>query len=440
MTKETRVSRRSFIAGAGTALALPMLSSLDRPSRASNSPPAAPCRLLFYFVPNGIVPTTYNPQPYGPDWIASGILKPLESVKEHVLVFKNMKTSGFEGGSGPHTKATGAFLTCQPIEFVDGGNVAAGISVDQVAAQAIGSKTRFRSLELGAGAINWMGFCEESYSCAYLQSIAWSGPQTPMGKIVEPKTVFDRLFAGYDAQKTADEIAQREKERKSVLDYVLGEAKSLRNRLGHADGYRLDEYMNGVRELERKIAAFPIACEPGGAFDGVADMPLRVELMTDLMVLAFQCDQTRVISFMLDDGFATTVYSWLGLGDGHHWYTHHSGNEDMKAATSLIATWGVAQFASLVEKMGNVPEGDGTLLDHSLLMFGNSCGECNYHSPYDVPTVLAGRGNGAVEPGRSILCPDGTPRANLYTSMLHAAGVMVPSFGKYGTGPLDGLG
>ncbi len=440
MSSRKSISRRSFIAGAGTALGLPLLPSLIPRSWAANEAPEAPCRLLFYFVPNGIVPSTYNPQPYGENWISSGILKPLDSVRDDVIVFKNLMTSGFEGGSGPHTKATGAFLTCQPIEFVDGGNVAAGISVDQVAANILGTETRLRSLELGAGAINWMGFCEESYSCAYLQSISWSGPKTPMGKIVEPQAVFDRLFAGYDPKKSAEEIALRAKERKSVLDYVLGETKSLRTQLGSADGYRLDEYMDGVRELERKVAAFPVACEADAPGDVFADMPLRVELMTDLMVLAFQCDHTRVISFMLDDGFATTVYSWLGLGDGHHWYTHHSGNEDMKAATTLIAAWGVAQFASLVEKMRNVPEGDGTLLDHSLLMFGNSCGECNYHSPYDVPTVLAGRGKGAVTPGRSMVFPEGTPRANLYTSMLQAAGIQIDSFGKYGTGPLEGLG
>jgi len=260
-----------------------------------------------------------------------------------------------------------------------------------------------------------------------------------MGKIVEPKAVFNRLFAGFDPLTTAEEIALRAKERKSVLDYVLGQAKSLRGVLGGEDSYRLDEYMDGVRELERKVAAFPPACDAVDPGDVFPDMPLRVELMTDLMVLAFQCDHTRVISFMLDDGFATTVYSWLGLGDGHHWYTHHSGDDDMKAATSMIAAWGVAQFGALVEKMRNVPEGEGTLLDHSLLMFGNSCGECNYHSPYDAPTILAGRGNGAVTPGRSIEYPEGTPRANLYTSMLQAAGVDIGSFGKYGTGPLQGL-
>jgi hypothetical protein len=439
MSQGENISRRAFLGGAGTVLGVPLFTSIVPRSWAANAPPASPGRLLFYFVPNGIVPASYNPQPYGENWIASGILKPLEAVRDDVVVVKNLMTSGFEGGSGPHTKATGAFLTCQPIEYVQGGGVAAGISVDQVAAQAIGGATRFRSLELGAGAINWMGFCEESYSCAYLQSIAWSGPKTPLGKMVHPKAVFDRLFAGYDPLKSAEEIALRTKERKSVLDYVLGETKSLRGVLGSADAYRLDEYLDGVRELERKVASFPPPCEsisPGEVF---ADMPLRVELMTDLMVLAFQCDQTRVISFMLDDGFASTVYSWLGLSDGHHWYTHHSGNEDMIAATSLIATWGVAQFASLVEKMGKIPEGEGTLLDHSLLVYGNSCGECNYHSPYDVPTVLAGRGNGAVTPGRSIQVEDGTPRADLYTAMLHSVGVKVDSFGKYGTGPLQGL-
>jgi hypothetical protein len=434
------MSRRAFLGGTGTFLALPLFPSLALRGRAASDPPAeAPCRLLFYFVPNGYVPASYDPTPIGEDWEAKGILEPLDSVRDDVIVFKGLKAAGFEGGNGPHTRATGAFLTCRPIKFVDGGNVMAGISVDQVAANLMGGSTRFRSLELGASSKNFLGFCEESYSCAYLQSISWSGPKTPMGKIVDPKVAFDRLFEGYDPVKTQAELAMREMERSSVLDYVLAESKSLRLVLGSHDAYRLDEYMDGIRELERKVSVYPQLCEDYDLPELIPDMPTRAALMADLMVLAFQCDQTRVITFMLDDGFASTVYSWLGLGDGHHWYTHHGGDEAMMAATTLINTWGVEQFTALVQKMRQVPEGEGTLLDHSLLVFGNSCGECNYHDSKNVPTILAGRGNGAVTPGRSIEVPAGTPRADLYTAMLHAAGAKIESFGLYGTGPLGGL-
>lgn len=440
MSRGRPISRRRFLGGAGSAMALPWLASLADVGRAAGGQtPSAPCRLLFYFVPNGSVHGSYDPTPIGPAWKPSGILTPLAAIKDAVIPFKGLYSAGHAGGSGPHTQATGAFLTCEPITFHPGGGVSAGVSVDQVAAQAIGGSTRFRSLELGAAPPTFSGFCEESYSCAYLQSISWSGPQTPLGKMVDPKAVFNRLFEGYDGQKSIEEQAIRELERKSVLDYVLGASKALRRSLSSADGYRLDEFMTGIRELERKVNLPAPLCEPPQTPGSGLGLPARAALMNELMVLAFRCDLTRVITFMLDNGFATTPYTWLGLNDAHHWYTHHSGDEAMKAATRDIGKWGVQQFANLVAMMGQVEEGEGTLLDHSLLMFGNSVGECNYHNPHNAATILAGRGCGAVSPGRSMEVSEPTPRANLYTAMLQAAGVGVSSFGKFGTGPLAGL-
>jgi hypothetical protein len=429
----SRFSRRRFLGGAGTLLALPFFDSLAFGD--AGAPPKIPERLVFYYAPNGIIPSSWNPTPFGANWVAKDLLKPLNAHHQDITIISGLDAMGYEGGAGPHTRATGTFLTCKAIEDTPTGQVSGGISVDQIAAQYLGEKTRFSSLQLGGHTSPDVGFCEEMMSCAYLKSISWAGPKTPLPKTVEPKAMFDLLFAGYDPGATLAQIQKRKKAKKSVLDVVFNQAKSLRKWLGTDDQYRMDEYMDGVRALEKQVTSYLPICPTNINPEEAYTIPERMEMMTDLMVLALKCDQTRVVSFMLDDGFAATTYDWLGLTDGHHWYTHHEKDPDMMAAVDLISTWQVEQFAMLLDKMKAVKEGASTLLDHSLVMFGYPISECNNHDNVNVPTILAGRAGGH-NPGESIQVAEHTPRANFYTAMLHMVGIELDSFGTYGTGPL----
>ncbi|MEE2778898.1 MAG: DUF1552 domain-containing protein [Myxococcota bacterium] len=444
MSRHT-LSRRRFLGGAGTLLTLPFLEGLAPWSRAlATTPDTPPNRVLFYFVPNGIRMEEYKPTIPGPNWESTNLLSPLEPHRDELLILSGLANKAWVADDAPHTHASGTFLTCTPIEKIPGGQVIGGISADQVAANAVGHLTRFPSLEVSADD-DWLGFCEEGYSCGYLQSISWASPKTPLPTISDPAKLFDRLFAGWNPDATALEIAQRKAEKKSVLDYVLAQAGALHNQLGYDDRLRMDEYMEGIYELEKAIETYgQFDVDPNMCPDPVAPLtasnhPMRVELLTDLMLLAFRCDQTRIITFMLENGFGARYYDFLDVAQDHHSLTHHFGNEDMIADVITINHWEITQFAMLIEKMKNIQEGDGTLLDHTAVMFSSSMSDGNLHSPYDLPVVLAGRAGGAISPGRHVVFENEPPRADLYIALMAMLGVQVDSFGTHGTQPLDGL-
>ncbi len=406
---------------------------------AEEGPP--PTRLLFYFVPNGVHMPAYTPAIEGPDWEATPVLAPLWPRRDDLLVLSGLANEAADAfDAAPHAHATGAFLTGVPVKKWEGGQAAGGVSIDQLAAQSYGWKTRFPSLELGADPTAPAGFCEEGYSCVYQTSISWAGPQTALPKTSDPAALFARLFAGEDSAATERERARRIEQRLSVLDLVGEQAASLRLDLGQADRYRLDEYLDGVREFERRLELGGEACpDLPDAPPTVVDLPTRVALMTDLMVLALRCDQTRVMSFMLQNGFSDTVYDFLGIDEGHHWLAHHDGAPDMIDKVVAINTWQYQQFGLLLDKMAAVDEGEGTLLDHSLVFMSSGMSDGNTHEYRDLPVVLAGHGGGAVSPGRHVVYPKGTPRSNLFMSLLHAVGVDVDKVGVDGVEPLAGL-
>jgi len=441
MSRRNTLSRRSFLGGAGTLLALPFLESFGgRTARAATSQ-GAPTRLMIYFVPNGLHMADFTPETTGPDWEKTPILLPIERHREDIHLLTGLANmAGAPLSAAPHTHGTGTTLTCTPIAELEGGQVHNGVSMDQVAANALGFQTRFPSLEVGTVSdAQQMGVCEEGFSCAYLESIAWSGPKSPLPKINDPQALFDRLFAGSDPGATERDKATRRARRKSVLDYALDQARVLRNRLAVVDRYRLDEYMDGFRELERKLDVIPKVCDVPGAPQAVLDFPTHVDLMADLMVMALKCDQTRIMTYMLQNGFSSYVYDFLGINEGHHGLTHHGDDQSLIDQVVTINIWELDQFGNFLDKMKAVDEGEGTLLDHTAVLFLSSMGDGYQHLNYDLPLILAGRANGALSPGSHTRYDNHRPVADLYLALLNVMGLDLATFGADGTTPLEGL-
>ena len=278
------------------------------------------------------------------------------------------------------------------------------------------------------------GAGDSGYPCAYINNITWAGPTTPMAKEVDPRLVFDRLFAGGTPGETDEQIARRNRYRKSILDFVSEDTRSLQARLGQADRQKLDEYLEGVRTLARRIAATPTdaSCVPGEVPVATSNRQEIAQQMADLMVLAFQCDLTRVQTFMLGNGFTNVAYHFLGVGEGHHELSHHREDSAYIEHLKVIDRWEVEQFAYLVERLDSVPEGDGTLLDNCLVMFGSELSDGNRHHHINLPVVLAGSGGGQFRTGRHVYFRGAGgefPIADLYLTMLENVGVHLETFG-----------
>ncbi len=450
---DRRLSRRRFLGGAGTLVALPFLEALA-PSRralaqAGDAAPAtseagAPVRVFTYFAPNGMHMPAWTPEAAGPDYELTPILASLEPHRSELLILSGLANHVSGANDAPHTWACGTMLTGVPIVKHPGGQVTSGTSFDQVGAKALEGLTRYPSLEVSADEGS-TGFCEDGYSCAYLQSLSWAGPELPLPSITDPKALFDHLFAGWDPTATAQEQAWRKAERKSILDFVWGQAKDLGPSLSVADGARMEQYLEAISALEKSLAALPDEPPTGVCAESEAPGPtygiqMRLDALHELMVLALQCDQTRILTFMLENGLGSRYYDFLGVSAPHHSLTHHFGDEDMIADVITIDTWEVQQLASLLERMREVDEGDGTLLDHTALVFTSSMSNGNGHDPHDLPVLLAGRAGGAIDPGRHVIYEGSPSRSNLWIALLGMVGVEVESFGTHGTGPLGGLG
>jgi hypothetical protein len=438
----SRVSRRAFLGGAGAIVALPWLESVSRVAGGvahAAHPLGAHPRVLFYYIPNGIHMPAWTPNMVGSGYDLPAILAPLADIQSEVSVISGLdNTPGQPDGPGDHAGGTSAFLTCAHAKKTEGKDIYLGISADQVVANAIGDETAFPSIELGLEGGGNIGGCDSGYSCAYSRNISWAGPSQPLPKTVNPQLVFDRLFGGFDALATEEEKARRKLYRTSVLDYVLADAQSLEVKLGTSDRQKLEQYMDAVRDLEKRIAAGDdeLSCDPGERPEGPFDVVARLEAMTDLMVLAFQCDRTRVLSFMMGNAGSNRSYDFLGVSGAHHEISHHQNLEENFTKLTVINTWEVAQFASLLMKMAAVQEGEGTLLDNSLVFFSSEVADGNSHAHTNMPVLLAGRGGGVHSPGRHIDVPGSRPTADLFLSMMHAAGVDAPDFAN-STGPLD---
>jgi hypothetical protein len=423
-----------FLGGAAGLVALPFLPSLlPRSARADD---VFPTRLLFLHAPNGVRMDLWRPVGVGADFAFGPSMAQLEDVREHITVVSGLENAAARGDRpGDHARGTGAFLTCRTPSF---DVVENGVSVDQVIADALAGSTPFRSLELGVEAASGSPVCDSGYSCAYVQNIAWSSATTPMPKLSQPQTVFDRLFAGFDARLTDAQRLRRRVYRASVLDAVTAQAAEVSRRIAVEDRRRLDEYLTGVRELELRVDNGGV-CGVDVSAPGVVDLEHHADLLLDLAVAALACGQTRVVTMMLGNAGSNLVYSFLpGVRGAHHQLSHHQGLAENLDQLAVIDAWLVGRFARVVRKLAAVQEGDGSLLDHTLVMFGSEVSDGNAHNHDDLPVVLAGRGNGAVMPGRH-LDTGGAPVANLFVSMMQAAGLDESTFGSDGAGPLAGL-
>lgn len=437
-----RLSRRMMLRGAGALMALPMLEQmLPSVAHAQADGAPKPRRLVAFYVPCGIHMQKFTPTATGPGYALSPTLQPLAPYKSKFLVLSGLANHPAKpDGPGDHASGTGAFITAAHPFKTEGSDIRNGISLDQVAANHLKPYTRFASLELGTDGGGSTGGCDSGYSCAYARNISWSGPTTPMPKEVNPGLVFDRLFSGLDPSATQQQIARRKAYKQSVIDFVRADAQALDARLGVNDQKKMDEYFTTVRELELKIQALEegTVCDPGTSPGSPGDIRDKTKAMLDLIALAFQCDVTRIATFMLGNAGSNRTFNFLGLSSGHHTYSHHQSSQANYDALAKIDYWEVEQLAYLFGKLDAIQEPDGTVLDNSLVFFSSEIEDGNAHRHTNMPIILGGGGGGAVTPGRHVKY-NGEPVANLFTSMLHSVGVNVATFGQDGTGPLGQL-
>lgn len=434
-----RLSRRATLKGLGAAVALPFLEAMRTSARAQAAS-ATPKRLLYFYVPCGIDMRTFLPSSTGRDFVLSPMLEPLDGVRDYVTVVSGLRNTAAKDlgdGGGDHARGTGAFLTAvHPLKSET--QLQNGPSVDQVAATALRGQTRLPSLELGCESGSGVGACDIGYSCAYSHNISWASPQVPMPKEVNPRAVFDRLFAGADAGLTEEQVAQRRRRRSSILDFVREDTRTLNGRLGTGDKAKLDEYLTGIRDLERRIENVqPNTCSfperPQGAD---AEVETYVKQMLDLAALAMQCDLTRVATFMLGNGGSNRSYGFLGHPGGHHEYSHHQGDEDKLQALADIGRWEITMVAHLLQRLRDIPEGDGNVLDNSLLFFSSELEDGNSHGHDEMPVLLVGKGGGIIDAGQHVRI-ENAELGDVFMTMLKSIGVEQASFGEYGTRVLD---
>jgi hypothetical protein len=438
-----RVSRRTVLKGLGTVVALPWLESLTRAAApAAAAATAAPKRLAFVYVPNGVHMADWAPKADGPLGTLPEILRPLEPFKGHLNVLTNLtldKARANGDGPGDHARAMSAFLTGSQPRKTHGADIRVGMSADQHVANVIGDATRFPSLELGIERGQQAGNCDSGYSCAYSSNLSWRTESTPNAKEVDPKLVFERLFGGNDPKELAAARAKRDLYNKSILDFVAEDAKGLGTTLGTGDQRKLDEYLTAVREIEQRIEKVrkanadrkPVPKPDMAAPSGVpGEMKDHVRLMCDLMVLAFQTDLTRVVTLPFANDGSNRPYPFIGVADGHHNLSHHGNDADKQAKIKKINTFHVEQLAYLLGKMKAVKEANGsTLLDNVMLVYGSGIGDGNRHNHDDLPILLLGKGGGTVDGGRHLKYAFNTPLMNLYLSLFDRMGAPTERFG-----------
>jgi hypothetical protein len=441
------IPRRAFLRGAGVALALPILDSMVPAFAGTANTAANPAvRMGFVYVPNGIIESSWLPKEVGSGFTFNNTMKGLEPFREQLLVLSNLAQingRSLGDGGGDHARAGASWLTGVHPKKTEGADIHSGISADQIAARALGKKTQFGSLEIGVEAPSLAGGCDSGYSCAYTNTVSWSSPTTPNPMEVNPRTLFERLFGDGESTDAAARMAAMQ-DRGSLLDFVKGSLDRLQTRVGQGDRRKLTEYLDAIRDIERRIQKaeqqnatmkMPHIDIPVSAPEEFVD---HARLMMDLMVVAYQADLTRVVSFMLAREGSNRSYREIGVSDGHHNCTHHQNEQDKIDKTIKINTHHVNQLAYLIDRMKNTPDGDGTLLDHSMIMYGSSINDGNRHTHTDLPLVLIGGAGGKLKGGRHVRYAEDTPLTNLLLSMLDKAGVPTEKLGD-STGQLQHL-
>lgn len=442
------LSRRTFLRGVGVTLALPWLEVMcpsESLPAAEPKPDTPPTRLAVLFMPNGVPPREWTPEGEGADFKLSPTLEPLADFKKDLLVLTNLGHKACRTGDGHYVKTAG-FLTGTTITKTVGVDLNCnGVSMDQVAAKAVGHLTPLPSLELGTEPVRTGVDTVVGYTRVYGAHVAWSGPTSPLAKEINPRLVYERMFrAGRPGGDAARQDAP-------LLDLVLDDAKQLRDQLGSADRQRMDEYLQSVRALEQRLerSGRPERAKwvPRAVFDPKEAPPEIIprghrehtQLMLDMIVLAFRTDVTRVATFMFGNSVSNIDFSFVpGVKGGHHTMSHHENQAEKLKQYQLIARWHVEQMAYLLKKLNEIREGDRPLLDSTMVLFGSDLRDGNKHDPKNLPLLLAGRAGGRLATGRHLKYAADTPLTNLYVSMLKAFGTPVERFAD-STGPLPGV-
>jgi hypothetical protein len=414
------------------------------PSRAlASTVPALPVRMAVLYMPNGVNVKQWTPEGAGRDYTLSPTLEPLKAIRDKVLVISNTWNEAAKSGDGHYVKES-AILTCRTITKTLGADLHNGISIDQVAAQKAGNETPLPSLELGISPVATGVDGNVGYTRVYGGHIAWSSPTTPLAREINPRAVYERLFRAASGQGNSAKLDSL------LLDRVLGQANELRSRVGAADRVRLDEYLSVVRSLEQRLERatgpgkvqwkprVPVK-EEAAPTDTPRNHPEHVRLMLDMIALAFQSDTTRISTFMFGNAVSEIYFRFLeGVSGSHHDISHHQKDPAKLHEYYLINRWHVEQFAYLLQKLDSIREGDGTLLDHSMVLFASALSDGDSHDMHKLPILLGGRANGRLAAGQHLSYSEDTPTSNLYISMLDAFGTPVERFAD-STGPLAGV-
>ena len=426
MITGTALPRRTFLRGMGATVALPFLDAMT-PAFASPSKPVP--RVAFVYTANGVVMRDWTPAAEGAGFAFSKTLAPVEPFRDDLLVLTGLAHRNGEAlgdGPGDHARAGASWLTGVHPKKTRGADIRNGMSVDQMLAGTIGRDAPLPSLELGLQDVRMAGGCDSGYSCAYSNTISWSSPTTPLPYENNPSRVFTRLFGDGDTTDPAVR-AVRARQNRSLLDFVREDAARLRAALGAGDRRKLGDYLDSVREVERRIrnarydgAALPVLDRPDGIPPTFEE---HVRLMSDLITVAFQADLTRVVTLMYSREGGNRTYRSIGVPDAHHGLSHHQNDPEKMARLQMIDRHHVATFAYLLEKLRAAQDENGSLLDHSMVVYGSSLSDSNAHTHDDLPTLLAGGGGGTLRGGRHLRYPDGTPMTNLFLTLLDRLGV-----------------
>jgi hypothetical protein len=394
--------------------------------------------MAFFYVPNGVKMDDWTPTKVGADFELPFILDPLKPLQQDLLVLSGLavdKARPHGDGPGDHARAMSAFLTGKQPRKTAGADIRVGISADQVAALQVGKHTPFGSLELGLEKGQQAGNCDSGYSCAYSANLSWRGDATPMAKEVDPRQVFERLFSNQAKDEKPEARAKRELYKKSILDFVAEDANRLHGQLGATDKRKLDEYLSSIREIELRIArseqrakieAPTNVAKPEGIPKEYQD---HARLLLDMLVLAFQADLTRINTFVFANDGSNHSYKSIGVPEGHHDLSHHAKNKDKLEKLRKINQFHMSQFAYFLTKLKGIKEGEGTLLDQSMILYGSGIGDGDRHNHDELPILLAGKGGGSIKTGRHLKYKKDTPLTNLFVAMLHRMDVPVKSFG-----------
>ena len=442
------VPRRTFLRGLGAAVALPLLDSMVPAFAGAQNTAAIPVkRLGIVYVPHGAVMHDWTPATEGAAFEMTPILEPLTPFRDRLLVLSGLNNEpsvALPGDpAGGHGRIGGAFLTGVHAKPTEGADVEAATSMDQIAAAHFREQTQLASLELSLEESDIAGACDVGFSCSYINTLSWRSPTTPLPTENNPRAVFERLFGDQDSTDPAARRTRMQKDR-SLLDSVTEKAAQLRAQIGPSDGAKLDEYLEAVRDVERRIQIteaqsdreLPVFERPGGAIP--ATFEEHAKLMMDMQVLAIQSDLTRVGTFMMGKELSSRTYPEIGVPDPHHSLSHHLNDVEALEKLTKVQTFHTQLFSYYLEKLRSTPDGEGSLLDHVMIMYGSGMSDSNTHDVHKLPILLAGGGSGQLQGGRHLRYPDGTPLTNLYMGLLDKLGVPADGFGD-STGKLAGL-